>query len=63
VNVTKRRGLTWFWVERGWIGDVSDFAYSKCEGVGDFFGKGDGFGFRGVCRFVLDIGGMSGVVG
>jgi hypothetical protein len=63
VNVTKHRGLSRFWLEWGWIRDVHDFTYSKREGVGDLFGKWGGFGLRGVCRFVLDVGGMSGVVG
>jgi hypothetical protein len=63
MNVTKHRGLTRFWLERGWIGDMSDFAYSKREGVGNFFGKWGSFRLRGVYRFVLDVGGMSGVAG
>jgi hypothetical protein len=62
VEATKRRRLMRFWLERGWIRDVSNFAYSKREGVGDFFGKWGNFGFRGVYRFVLDIGRVSGVV-
>jgi hypothetical protein len=63
VNVMKRRGLTRFWLERGRIGDVSNFAYPKREGVGGFFGKWGDFGLRGVYWFVLDIGGMLGIVG
>jgi hypothetical protein len=63
MNATKRRGLTRFWLEWGRIRDVGNVAYSKCEGVGDFFGKWGDFGFRGVCGFVLNVGGVSGVMG
>jgi hypothetical protein len=63
VNATKRRGLMRFWLDWGWIGDMSNVTYAKREGVGDFFGKWGAFRFRGVYRFVLDIGGVSGVMG
>jgi hypothetical protein len=63
VNTMKRRGLARFRLERGWIGDASNLAYSKCESVGDFFGKWGGSRFGGVYWFVCDIGGMSGVMG
>jgi hypothetical protein len=59
----KHRRLTRFWLKQGRIRDVSDFAYSKRKGVGSFFGKWGDFGPRGVYGFVLDIGGMSGIVG
>jgi hypothetical protein len=59
----KRRGLMRFWLERGRIRDVGNVTYSKREGVGDFFGKWGSSGFRGVYRFVLNIGGVSGVMG
>jgi hypothetical protein len=42
---------------------VSNLAYSECEGVSDFFRKQGVVRFRGVYRFVPNIGGMSGVVG
>jgi hypothetical protein len=63
VDATKRRGLAGFWLERGWIGDVSNFAYTKRKCVSDFCGKLGGVGFRGVYWFICDIGGMSRVVG
>jgi hypothetical protein len=63
VDAAKCRGLMGFWMEWGWIGDVSNLAYSKCEGVSNFFGKWGGFRCRGVYRFIPNIGGMSGVVG
>jgi hypothetical protein len=62
VNAMEHRGLARFWLEWGWIGDVSNLAYSKCEGISDFFGKWGSFGFGGVYRFITDIGGMSGVM-
>jgi hypothetical protein len=52
-----------FWLERGWIGDVSNLTYSKRESVSDFFRKWGGFRFRGVYWFICDVGGMLGVVG
>jgi hypothetical protein len=51
VEAAKRGWLLWFWVKRGWIGDVSNFAYAKRKCVGDFCGKWGGIGFRGVCWF------------
>jgi hypothetical protein len=42
---------------------VSNVTYSKREGVGDFFGKWGGFGLGGMCWFISDVGGMSGVMG
>jgi hypothetical protein len=63
MDVAEHRGLVGFWMEWGWIGDVSNLTYSKHEGVSNFFTKQGGFGFRGVCRFVPNVGGMSGVVG
>jgi hypothetical protein len=42
---------------------VSNLAYSKHEGVGNFFSKWGGFWLRGVYWFICDVGGMSGVVG
>jgi hypothetical protein len=63
VNVTERRGLVRFWLEQDWIGNVSNLAYSKREGVGNFFSKWGGSGFGGVYWFICDVGGMLGVVG
>jgi hypothetical protein len=63
VNAMKCRRLTRFWLEWGRIGDVSDFAYSKHKGVSDFCSKWGDFRPRGVYWFVLDIGGMLGIVG
>jgi hypothetical protein len=57
------RGLVGFRMEWGRIGDVNNLAYSKCEGVGDFFRKQGGFRCRGVYRFVSNVRGMSGVMG
>jgi hypothetical protein len=62
MNSMKHRGLARFGLERGWIGDVSNLAYSKCEGVGNFFGKWGGFGFGGVYWCICDVGGMSQVM-
>jgi hypothetical protein len=50
-------------MEWGWVGDVSNLAYFKCEGVSDFCEELGCFRFRGVYRFVSNIGGMSVVVG
>jgi hypothetical protein len=63
VDTAERRGLMGFWVEWGWIGDVSNLAYSEREGVCDFFSKRGGFSFGRVYKFVPNIRGMSGVVG
>jgi hypothetical protein len=63
MDATKCRGLTGFWLEWGRIRDVGDFAYSKRESVSDFFDKWSSSRVRGVCGFVLDVRGMSGVVG
>jgi hypothetical protein len=63
MDVAEHRGLVGFWMEWGWIGDVSNLTYSEREGVSDFFEKWGGFRFRGVYRFIPNIGGMSGVVG
>jgi hypothetical protein len=62
MDVTEHRGLAGFWLEWGWIRDVSNLAYSKCEGVSDFFGKLGSFGFRGVYRVVPNVRRMSGVM-
>jgi hypothetical protein len=62
VDATKRRGLTGFWLEQGWIGNVSNFAYTKRKCVSDFFVEWGSFRFRGVCRFVCNVGWVSGVV-
>jgi hypothetical protein len=63
VDATECGRLARFWLEWGWIRDMSNLAYSKREGVGNFFGKWGSFGFGGVFWYVSDIGGMSGVVG
>jgi hypothetical protein len=63
VDAVKRRRLTWFWVKRGWIGDVSNFAYTKRKCVSDFCRKWDCAGFRGMYWFVDDVGWVSGIVG
>jgi hypothetical protein len=63
MDASKCRGLAGFWMEWGWVGDVSNLAYSKCEGVSDFFMEWGSFWFRGVYRFVLNVRGMSRVVG
>jgi hypothetical protein len=55
--------LAGFRLEWSWIRNVSNFAYTKRKGVGDFFGKWGGPWFGGVCWFICDVGGMSGVVG
>jgi hypothetical protein len=52
-----------FWLERCWVRDVCYFTYAKREGVGDFSYKWGSFGFRGVCWFGRNVGGVSGVVG
>jgi hypothetical protein len=39
MDVLKRRGLVGFWMEWGWIRDVSNLAYSKHEGVSNFLRK------------------------
>jgi hypothetical protein len=41
---------------------VRYLAYAKREGVGDFFCKWGGLGFRGVYWFVCDVGRVLGVV-
>jgi hypothetical protein len=62
VDATECGRLAQFWLKRGWIRDVSNLAYSKREGVGNFFGEQGSCGFRGMYWCVDDIGGMSGVV-
>jgi hypothetical protein len=62
MDVAERRGVTGFWLEQGWVRDVSNLAYSKCKGISDFFGEWSGFRFRGVYWFILNVGGVSGVV-
>jgi hypothetical protein len=59
----ERRWLAGFWMEWSWIGDVSNLAYSKREGVSDFFRKQGSFRCRGVYKFVPDVRWMSGVMG
>jgi hypothetical protein len=63
VDTAECGRLTWFWLEWGWVRDMSNLAYSKHEGVGNSFKKWGGFRFRGVYGCVYDVGGMSGVVG
>jgi hypothetical protein len=63
VDAAEYRRLAQFWLEWGWIRDMSNLAYSKHEGVSNFFGKWGGFGFGGVYWCICDVGGMSGVVG
>jgi hypothetical protein len=63
MDVAECGGLAQFWLEWGWIRDMSNLAYSKCEGVGNFFSEWGGFGFGGVYWCVYDVGGMSGVMG
>jgi hypothetical protein len=63
VDVAECGRLTWFWLEWGWIRDMSNLTYSKREGVGNFFSKWGSFGFGGVYWHVFDVGWMSGVVG
>jgi hypothetical protein len=63
MYVAEHRRLVGFWLEWGWVGDVSNLAYSKHEGISDFFGEWSSLRFRGVYRFVPNVGGMSGVVG
>jgi hypothetical protein len=62
MDATKRGWLTGFQVKRGWIGDMSNFAYTKRKCVSDFFGELGGSGFRGVCGFVNNVGRVSGIV-
>jgi hypothetical protein len=49
-------------MERCWVRDVGNLAYSKREGVGDFFGKGGSVRFQGMGRFVLNVRWVSGVM-
>jgi hypothetical protein len=63
MDAMKRRGLTGFWLERGWIGDLSNCTYAKCKHISDYFSKWGGFGFRGVYWFVCDVSWVSGIVG
>jgi hypothetical protein len=63
VDVAKRRRLTGFWVKRGWIRDVSNFAYAKHKCVSDFFREWGSFWCRGVYGFVNDVQWVSGVMG
>jgi hypothetical protein len=63
MDVTKRGGLTRFWLKWCRIRDVGNFAYTKRKCVDDFFSEWGGFGFGGVYWFVCDVGGVSGVMG
>jgi hypothetical protein len=63
VDASKRRWLAWFWVKRGWIRDVSYFAYPKRKCVGDFCREWGCVGFWGVYWFVNDVRWVSGIVG
>jgi hypothetical protein len=62
VDAVECGGLTWFWLEWGWIRDMSNLTYSKREGVSDFFRKWGGSWCGGVFRLVPNVGGVSGVV-
>jgi hypothetical protein len=62
VEMTECRWLVRFWLERGWVRDVRNFTYPKCEGVSVFFGKWGSAWFRGVFGLTLDIGGVSGIM-
>jgi hypothetical protein len=63
VDAAECERLARFWLEWGWIRDMSNLTDSKHEGVSNFFGEWGGFGFGGVYWCVSDVGGMSGVVG
>jgi hypothetical protein len=63
VDVAKHRGLVGFGLEWCWIRDTGNLAYSKHEGVSDFFSEGGSVGFRGVCWFVLNVRWVSRVMG
>jgi hypothetical protein len=63
MDASKHRGLMGFWMEWGWIGDVSNLTYSKHKGVGNFCEKWGSFWFRGVFGVVPNIGGVSRIMG
>jgi hypothetical protein len=48
MDVAECGRLARFWLEWGWIRDVSNLTYSEHQGVGNFCGKWGGFGFGGV---------------
>jgi hypothetical protein len=55
MDVSECRGLVGFWMEWGWIGDVSNLAYSKHKGVSDFFKKWGGFWLWRVYGFIPNV--------
>jgi hypothetical protein len=63
MDAAECRRLAWFWLEWGWIRDMSNLTYSKRESVRNFFGEWGSFWFGGVYWRICDVGGMSGVVG
>jgi hypothetical protein len=63
VDAMECRQLAWFWLEWGWIRDMSDLAYSKREGVSSYFSEWGSSRFGRVFWCVSDVGGVSGVVG
>jgi hypothetical protein len=62
VNASKRRWSAGFWVKRGWVRDVSNFAYTKRECVGDFFKEWGSFRCRRVGWFVNYVRWVSGIL-
>jgi hypothetical protein len=63
VDTAKGGWLTWFWVKRGWVRDVSNLAYAKRKCVSDFFREWGCVRFGRVYWFVDDVGWVSGIVG
>jgi hypothetical protein len=62
MDASKCRGLAGFWVKRGQIRDMGNFAYTERKCVGDLFSEWGGFRFRGVYWVVSDISWVSGIV-
>jgi hypothetical protein len=63
VDASKRRGLTGFWLERGWIRDMGNFTYTKRKCISNFFMEWGGFGFRRVYWFIGDVQWVLWIVG
>jgi hypothetical protein len=62
VEATKCRRLVGFWAKRGWVRDMSNFAYTKRKCVSNFFRKWGDFRFGGVHWFVSNVCWVSGIV-
>jgi hypothetical protein len=63
VDAMERGQLVRFWLEWSQIRDVNNLTYSEHEGVCDFCGERGSVRCRGVYNLVLDVGGVSRVVG